>query len=57
VVLASVVEVGRGGSNRRRRRGTGKVQLPLDVESLLELTREALSSFAVEIYGKRILTA
>ena len=26
-----------------------EVQLPLDVESLLELTREALSSFAVEM--------
>ena len=48
-----------GGGRRRRGRprrieeqavAQGReVQLPLDVESLLELTREALSSFAVEM--------
>jgi putative transposase len=49
-------QTGRGGPGHRTRRierqahaQAREVQLPLDVEALLDLTREALSSFAVEM--------
>jgi len=49
-------QTGRGGQRRRVRQikrqamaQASEVQLPLDVEALLEMTREALSSFAVEM--------
>jgi transposase-like protein len=49
-------QTGRGGQRRRVRQikrqalaQAREVQLPLDVEALLEMTRDALSSFAVEM--------
>jgi transposase-like protein len=49
-------QTGRGGPGHRTRKierqahaQAREVQLPLDVEALLDLTREALSSFAVEM--------
>lgn len=49
-------QTGRGGSGHRTRKierqahaQARELQLPLDVEALLDLTREALSSFAVEM--------
>ena len=40
---------GQCSGSRSRRWLDGEVQLPLNVEALLEMTREALSSFAVEM--------
>ena len=47
--MAVVVTVERGGSRSRRWLKAREVQLPLNVEAPLEMTREALSSFAVEM--------
>src|SRR3972149_12005878 len=51
---------GRGGPGRRARKieqqahaQAREVQLPLDIEALVEMTRQSLSSFAVEV-GVRV---